>query len=127
MQRKQRTRVEQVVDRQRLQRRVQNSSATEFFNVLTGPELLELTEAHLPEHRERHYPPTVTLSMFLRQALAADASCQHAVNEWAVGQLAEGLAAPSVRTGGYCRARARLPCSMVQALTRESGLSAVTQ
>jgi hypothetical protein len=25
--------------------------AVEFFNVLTGPELLELTEAHLPEHR----------------------------------------------------------------------------
>jgi rhodanese-related sulfurtransferase len=27
----------------------------DFFNVLTGPSLLELTEAHLPEHRERLY------------------------------------------------------------------------
>lgn len=93
----------------------------EFFNVLTGPELLEVTEAHLPEHRERLYPPTVTLSMFLRQALAADGSCQRAVDAWAASRAAEGLAAQSIRTGGYCRARQRLPLPMLQALTRESG------
>jgi hypothetical protein len=93
----------------------------DFFNVLTGAELLEITEAHLPEHRERLYPPTVTLAMFVRQALAADPSCQRAVNGWAASRAAEGLAAQSVRTGGYCRARTRLPLSMVQALTRESG------
>jgi hypothetical protein len=93
----------------------------DFFNVLTGPELLEVTEAHLPEHRERLYPPTVTLAMFLRQALAADGSCQRAVSGWAASRAAEGLSAQSVRTGGYCRARSRLPLSMVQALTRESG------
>lgn len=93
----------------------------DFFNVLTGPELLELTEAQLPEHRERLYPPTVTLSMFLRQALSQDGSCQRAVDGWAAARAAEGLAAQSIRTGGYCRARGRLPLSMVQALTRESG------
>ncbi len=94
----------------------------DFFNVLTGPELLELTEAHLPEaHRERLYPPTVTLSMFVRQALSADASCQRAVDAWAASRAAEGLSPQSIRTGGYCRARARLPLAMVQALTRESG------
>lgn len=97
------------------------SSAMEFFNVLTGEELLEVTEAHLPEHRERLYPPTVTLSMFVRQALDPDRSCQRAVNGWALARAAEGLKPPSVRTGGYCRARARLPCAMVQALTRASG------
>ena len=93
----------------------------DFFNVLTGPELLEITEAHLPEQRERLYPPTVTLSMFVRQALAADPSCQRAVNGWAASRAAEGLSTHSARTGGYCRARARLPLSMVQALTRASG------
>jgi len=93
----------------------------DFFNVLTGPQLLELTDAQLPEHRERLYPPTVTLSMFLRQALAEDGSCQRAVNGWAASRAAEGLSAQSIRTGGYCRARARLPLSMLQALTRQSG------
>lgn len=102
-------------------RRARATSSLEFFNVLTGEELLEVTEAHLPEHRERVYPPTVTLSMFLRQALDADPSCQRAVNEWAVARVAEGLPAPSVRTGAYCRARARLPATLVQALVRASG------
>lgn len=104
-----------------LRRRVQASSAMEFFNVLTGPELLEVTEAHLPEHRERLYPPTVTLSMFLRQALEEDRSCQRAVNAWAAARAAEGLSPRSIRTGAYCRARGRLPIDMVQALTRETG------
>lgn len=107
--------------RDRIEQQARASSALEFFNLLTSPAMLELTEAHLPEHRERLYPPTVTLSMFLHQALAADASCQQAVNAWAVSRAAEGLSAQSVRTGGYCRARSRLPLSMVQALTCASG------
>lgn len=120
MQRSERARVEQARCRERVRRRAQDSSAMQFFNVLTGPELLEVTEACLPEHRERLYPPTVTLAMFLRQALSGDPSCQRVVNEWAVARMAEGLTAQSVRTGGYCRARARLPLSMVQALSHES-------
>ena len=93
----------------------------DFFNLLTGPELLEMTEEHLPEHRERLYPPTVTLSMFMKQSLALDRSCQRAVDAWAGQRVAEGLSVQSIRTGGYCRARARLPLEMIVALTRETG------
>lgn len=95
--------------------------AVDFFNVLTSPELLEQTEAHLPEHRERLYPPTVTLSMFMRQALNEDGSCQKAVNGWTAQRVAEGFKSNGVDTGAYCRARQRLPVEMVKALTRESG------
>ena len=102
-------------------RRVRESSAVEFFNVLTGPELLETTEAHLPAHRERLYPPTVTLSMFMKQALEEDRSCQRAVNAWAAQRAAEGLSVRSVRPGAVCRARQRLPVQRVTALTREAG------
>lgn len=93
----------------------------DYFNALTGPELLEITEANLPEHRERLYTPTVTLSMFMGQAMNADGSCQHAVNSWAVRRAAEGLSECSSRTGAYCRARQRLTARMVQQLARESG------
>jgi hypothetical protein len=93
----------------------------DFFNMLTGPQLLELTESHLPEHRERLYPPTVTLSLFLEQCLSADGSCQQAVNGWLAQRVAEGLKSHSVSTGGYCRARMRLPQSMVSALVRGTG------
>ena len=107
--------------RSKIKRRAKSTEAVEFFNLLTSPELLETTEALLPEHRERLYPPTVTLSMFMRQALEADGSCQKAVNGWAAQRAADGLSACSVRTGGYCRARQRLPLEMVSALTRQTG------
>jgi hypothetical protein len=93
----------------------------EFFNVLTSPEMLEATEQLSPQHRERLYPPTVVLSMFMRQALEADSSCQKAVNGWAAQRVACGLKPGSTRTGGYCRARSRLPLSMVSGLARETG------
>ena len=105
----------------RIARRAKTAQAVEFFNVLTSPQLLQTTEALLPEHRERLYPPTVTLSMFMRQVLQADGSCQNAVNGWAAQRAADGLSACSVRTGGYCRARQRLPLEMVSALTRQTG------
>jgi hypothetical protein len=43
-----------------------------MFNLLTGPHLLDRVEALVPEHRERLFPLTETLSMFLAQKLAAD-------------------------------------------------------
>ena len=107
--------------RSRIDRRAKSTQTVEFFNLLTSPELLKTTEALLPEHRERLYPPTVTLSMFMRQTLEADGSCQKAVNGWAAQRAADGLSACSVRTGGYCRARQRLPLEMVSALTRQTG------
>jgi len=107
--------------RQQIQRRARQVDAVGFFNLLTGPELLEVTEAHLPEHRERLYPPTVALSMFLHQCLDADGSCQKAVNGWAAQRCAEGLSVSSVRTGAYCKARERLPAAMVTGLTRTVG------
>jgi hypothetical protein len=107
--------------RDSIRRGVRRQHGVDIFNVLTGPLLLELTEAHLAQHRERLYPPTVVLSMFIKRALEDDGSCQRAVNGWAAQRAAEGLSPHSVRTGAYCRARQRLPAEMVMALTRETG------
>jgi hypothetical protein len=63
----------------RQQRRVQShanhSDGLTFFNVLTSSELLEEVESLLPEHRERLFPPTETLSMFLLCLLKALHPC----------------------------------------------------
>ncbi|AXJ08020.1 hypothetical protein CFN16_01535, partial [Pseudomonas fluorescens] len=48
---------------QRFRRHASNCDAYAFFNLLTAPELLQRVESALPEHRERLYPPTETLSM----------------------------------------------------------------
>ena len=64
----------------RQQRRVlsqaNDTDAHGFFNLLIGREFLEDVEELLPEHRERLFPPTESLSMFMAQALSADGSCK---------------------------------------------------
>jgi hypothetical protein len=93
----------------------------DFFNLLTGPELLERVEQEAPPHRERLYTPMNTLSLFMAQALSPDPSCQHTVNRHAVERVANGLAPCSTHTGAYCKARLRLPEEMVSTLVRETG------
>lgn len=106
---------------QRIQKCAQNTDSHKFFNLLTSPELLSTVEDLLPAHRERHYPPTETLSMFLAQALSADRSCQKAVNDAAVKKIMSGLTPASTHTGGYCKARQRLPLEMVSKLACQTG------
>ncbi len=105
----------------RVRRHARNSDAYAWFNVLTGPELFDQVESLLPQHRERLFPPTETLSMFLAQALSADRSCQNAVNQAAVRRALGRLPRCSTHTGAYCRARQRLPMEMARALARYSG------
>jgi len=94
-----------------------------FFNLLTSAELLPIVEASLPEHRERCFPPTETLSMFLAQAMNADRSCQNIVNEAALTRALYAMPPCSSNTGSYCKARRRLPVSMVSELVRHTGKS----
>lgn len=105
----------------RINQLAERADAVSIFNILTGPELLEVVESHLPAHRERRFPPTVTLSMFINQALSDDGSLQQAVNQWAVQMAAEGLVEVSTNTGAYCKARQRLDLSMIKALCQETG------
>ena len=80
-----------TLQHKRIRQHAANSDSYEFFNLLTGPELLDQVESLLPGHRERLFPPTETLSMFLAQALGADRSCQSAVNDAAIKRLTGGL------------------------------------
>ena len=104
--------------RKRIRQAVSTADSLSFFNLLTGATLLAELEALLPEYRERKYPPTVTLAMFLGQVLSADGSCQNAVNEALVGQLLRGVDPGSANTGPYCDARQRLPEALVCGLSR---------
>ncbi len=83
------------------QKRIKNHAANNdsyaFFNLLTAPERLNQVEALLPEHRERLFPPTATLSMFLAQAMNADRSCQNVVNNAACKRVAGGLPAALIQ------------------------------
>jgi hypothetical protein len=67
------------------------------------------------------YTPITTLLTFLSQLLGDDGSCQQAVN----GLIAERTAADrpkcSADTGGYCKARAKIPEAVYWRLARNSG------
>lgn len=110
-----------VRQQERVRRQAGHSDACAFFNLLTGQEMLDEVESLLPPHRERLFPPTETLSMFLAQALNADRSCQKAVNGTALHRVASGLPPCSTHTGAYCRARKRLSTPMVYTLMRSTG------
>ena len=105
----------------RVSHHARNADSFAFFNLLTGPRLLDRVEAQLPAHRERKFPPTETLSMFLAQVLSAEGSCQQALDDVLVKRVVAGLEPGSTDTGACCKARARLPLSMVSTLARETG------
>ena len=106
---------------QRIQSHAKGMDAFGFFNLLTGPELYDTVEDLLPKHRERLFPPTETLAMFLAQAMSTDCSCQNVVNQAAIQRIHDGLPACNTATGGYCRARQKLPTDMISTLVRRCG------
>ena len=118
MHRSQQTRTPQ---QKRVQHYANDTDSYAMFNLLTGPQLLDQVEDLLPEHRERLFPPTETLSMFLAQSLSADGSCQQVVNDAMVKRMIGGLKPGKTNTGGYCKARARLPLTMVSTLAIQTG------
>jgi len=109
------------VQQKLVKKHAQETSNHNFFNLLTDRQLFTTIEELLPEHRERRFPPTETLSLFLSQAMSSDRSCQNVVNELAVQRACCGLPPISTHTGSYCKARQRLPLSMVSELVCYTG------
>ncbi len=103
---------------QRVGRYAGSADSYTMFNLLTGPQLFDQLESVLPQHRERLFSPTETLSLFLAQALSADGSCRQVVNDAMVQRLIGGLTPGSTATGGYCWARKRLPQAMISTFLR---------
>jgi len=96
------------------------STSDSFFNILTNDDLFDKLEELLPEHRERLLTPTETLSMFLAQVVNPDSSCQKAVNDSTFKRLITGYKSISLSTGGYSRARGRIPEEMISTLAKYS-------
>lgn len=92
------------------------------FSELLSAERIEATLKKLGvQYRERLYPPTVTLWMFLSQALSPDPCCRDAVSRYLAFRRSRGLSACSTDTSSYCRARIKLPERMFSDLVRGTG------
>lgn len=76
---------------------------------------LEVAAAkHVPDFRDRIFSPVTTLLAFLGQVLSADKSCSGAVARVNSDRISLGLKPGSPDTGGYCKARDRLPEAMIK-------------
>lgn len=67
------------------------------------------------------FTPGVTLWAFVSQVLSPDGSCREAVGRVAAWLVALGRPACSAATGGYCKARQKLPEDAVRQLAVEAG------
>ena len=78
-------------------------------------------EVDFGDTTEAVFTPPVMLWGFLSQVLEKDKSCRAAVQRVMAVRVASGQEPCSLDTGAYCRARAKLPASVLKRLVRETG------
>jgi len=89
--------------------------------VLTVKDIVDLLSQECVETCDRIFTPLVTLCTFLRQIHRDDPSCRAAVARLNASRVAQGLEPCSPLTGGYCKARQRLPETLLHRLVPLSG------
>jgi hypothetical protein len=89
-------------------------------HLIAAEHLARLVAQEVGKTRDRIFTPMVTLAAFLGQVLSDDHSCQAAVDRLIAWRAARGLPPCSADTGGYCRARQRLPEALLPRLVRDT-------
>jgi hypothetical protein len=89
-------------------------------HVLTAEHLAGIIAEEAGVTRGRVFTPAVTLAAFLGQVLSDDHSCQAALDRLIACRAARGLPPCSADTGGYCKARQRLPETLLPRLVRDA-------
>lgn len=95
-------------------KKLKNLSTDFIYTQLRELNSSEVINEHLSSNRNRIYTPMQTLSMFISQAINPDSSCQRIVDAFAL----QNKASLSISTGGYCRARQRLPEPLISKLAK---------
>jgi hypothetical protein len=88
--------------------------------LLTADHLARIVARVAGKTRDRIFTPLVTTATFLGQVLAQDHSCQAAVDRLIAWRIARGLPGCSPDTGGFCKARRRLPDDLLPRLARDA-------
>ena len=105
----------------RFRARFMQSVGSVLGNVIPRSALTQWVIEETGAYRERLYSPFTTLMLFIEQVLGSDHSCQDAVARGLSARVALGQPSCSLNTGPYCKARARLPLTLLVRLAREVG------
>jgi hypothetical protein len=92
-----------------------------FAEVLSADRLRCALREEQATWREKVYTPVVTLWAFLAQVSSPDGSCRAIVARVLAWLVAQGRPPCSPKTDPYCKARKRLPESLLKRLLRETG------
>jgi hypothetical protein len=95
-----------------------------FADALTEADIQQACDhegVHFGQGPHDVYTPAVTLWAFLAQCLSASKSCVAAVARVLVLRVALGLPPCGAGSGAYCKARAKLPESLLRLLTLQVG------
>jgi hypothetical protein len=92
-----------------------------FANLLPADRLTQALREEQATWREAIWTPVLTLWAFLSQVTSADGSCRYTVARTLAWLVARGEPPCSPKTDPYCKARQRLPESLLRRLVRETG------
>jgi hypothetical protein len=92
-----------------------------FADVLSGERVEHALQEEGATWRESVYTPLLTVWAFLAQVMSPDGSCRAAVARVLAWLLAHGQTPCTPKTDPYCKARQRLPESLLPRLVRETG------
>lgn len=92
-----------------------------FAEVLSAQRVETALREEKATWREEIYTPLLTLWAFLGQVLCPDGSCRATVGRVLAWLVSRGEEPCSPKTDPYCKARQRLPESLLRRLVRETG------
>jgi len=99
---------------------INNKLVPAFKEIFSSDGIKRNISKYIGEYRKRIYDPTTTILSFLFQMLSADKSCSSAVARVNADRIAQGLLPGSPDTGGYCKAREKLPEQLLQEIYTET-------
>jgi hypothetical protein len=88
--------------------------------ILSTKWISEVVTQEVGKTCDRIFEPVVTLALFLGQVFSDDQTCRAAVARLLAWRSGRGLPECSPDSGGYCKARRRLPDQLLPRLLRES-------
>src|SRR5262245_46639735 len=92
-----------------------------FADVLPAARLEQALREEQATWRDCVYTPALTLWAFLSQVIDPAGSCRQTVRRVLAWLVAQQQTPCTPKTGPYCKARQRLPESLLQRLLRETG------